>query len=104
MSIDTMTDQERCHEVLHALANPLVMEILDLLARQPERFNSLHRQTKANTATLSKRLQLLVALGVITRAEESIDRQSVIYTLTPLGLQCLPMVAATKLAVVQISR
>jgi DNA-binding HxlR family transcriptional regulator len=90
------SDEEKCHMVMGVLADPIILEVLDCLSSQPMRFTGLQRATKSNPVTLTKRLRNMENLSLIRRIEESIDKQSVLYELLPLGEDCLPAVRAMR--------
>lgn len=90
------TEEEKCHAILSILADPVVLGVLDSLSSQPMRFTGLQKTIVTSSVTLTKRLRTMESLLLICRTEESIDKQSVLYELLPLGEKCLPAVKAVK--------
>src|SRR5919199_5790590 len=53
-----------------ALASPVRLELLDLLAQAPRTVEDLARASEQSTANTSQHLQALHAAGMVTRARE----------------------------------
>lgn len=87
------TNSDRCPaQALKILGDYWALRIIDRLRRDELRFSELERGlSDINTVTLTARLKRLEETGVIERTEETIDRQSVTYKLSPMGLGLLPI-------------
>ncbi|HYD35195.1 MAG TPA: helix-turn-helix domain-containing protein [Vitreimonas sp.] len=77
---------------LKMLGDTWVLSILCNLSRQKMRFNELQRSIEGiNPSTLANRLKKLEQEQVINRQEETLDKLSVVYELTPKGEAILPI-------------
>jgi DNA-binding HxlR family transcriptional regulator len=77
---------------LKLLGDYVTLRIVDFLRAGELRFTELQRSIgDVNTVTLSNRLKRLEAAGLIEREEATIDRQSVAYKLSRLGMGLLPV-------------
>ena len=94
MSSDTtIINADECKRALRLIADPLVIQIFMSLNHTPGlRFNELVRICNTNAVTLKRRLSALEQAKLIERAEKTVDRQSVLYMLSSLGVICMPIV------------
>lgn len=77
---------------LKLLGDYVTLRIIDALREKKHRFRELQRElTDVNQVTLSRRLKVMEAVGIIKREEETIDKQSVTYELTSMGRGLLPL-------------
>ena len=77
---------------LKLLGDYWALRIIDVLRHDELRFRELERSLgDINTVTLTSRLKTLCQASLIVRSEETIDRQSVTYRLSPMGLDLLPV-------------
>jgi DNA-binding HxlR family transcriptional regulator len=85
--------EEHCQaETLKLLGDYTTLRIIDFLRSGELRFTELQRGLgDANSVTLTKRLKLLEAAGILDRREATFDRQSVTYSLSDMGKGLLPV-------------
>ena len=85
--------EDHCQaEALKLLGDYVTLRVVDFLRAGELRFTELQRSMgDVNAVTLSNRLKRLETAGVIEREEATIDRQSVAYKLSPLGMGLLPV-------------
>ena len=85
--------EDHCQaEALRLLGDYVTLRIVDFLRAGELRFTQLQRSMgDVNAVTLSSRLKRLETAGVIEREEATIDRQSVAYRLSRLGMGLLPV-------------
>ncbi len=85
--------EEHCQaEALKLLGDYTTLRIIDFLRGGTLRFTELQRALgDANSVTLTKRLKLLEAAGILDRQEATFDRQSVSYSLSDKGKGLLPV-------------
>jgi len=85
--------EEHCQaETLKLLGDYTTLRIIDFLRDGELRFTELQRALgDANSVTLTKRLKLLEAAGILDRREATFDRQSVTYSLSNVGKGLLPV-------------
>jgi DNA-binding HxlR family transcriptional regulator len=85
--------EDHCQaEALKLLGDYVTLRIVDFLRAGELRFTELQRSMgDVNAVTLSNRLKRLETAGVIEREEATIDRQSVAYKLSRLGMGLLPV-------------
>ena len=70
-----------------------VLCIVSNLGKKPMRFNEIQRAVNGiNPTTLTDRLKRLEKEQIVTRAEETVDKVSVVYTLTDKGRGVLPII------------
>ena len=82
---------------LRLLGDYVTLRIVDTLREKELRFQELRRSMEeVNQVTLSRRLKIMEKVGVLTRQVETIDRQSVTYRLTAMGLGLLPLLEDIK--------
>lgn len=80
-------------ELMFAIADYCTLRVVDVLSKGEMRFNEIHRVlSDATTVTLANRLKKLESLNIIERKVETLDKQSVTYSLTGTGKQVLPIV------------
>ena len=80
-------------ELMYSIADYCTLRVIDVLSKGEMRFNEIHRElTDASTVTLTKRLKKLEASGLIERHVETLDKQSVTYSLSETGKKILPIV------------
>src|SRR6476620_1887510 len=89
---------ERCpSEALKLLGDYVTLSIIDTLRDKELRFGDIKRELEdVNQVTLSRRLKHMEEVGVLIRQEETIDRQSVTYRLTSMGLGLIPLLRGIK--------
>jgi DNA-binding HxlR family transcriptional regulator len=92
---DTHRDEEHCQaETLKLLGDYITLRIVDHLRSSEMRFTELQRTIgDTNSVTLTNRLKRLESYDLIERKEATVDRQSVVYGLTPAGRSLLPVIA-----------
>jgi DNA-binding HxlR family transcriptional regulator len=79
--------EEHCQaEILKLLGDYTTLRIIDILRADELRFTELQRTLgDANSVTLTKRLKLLEAAGILDRRSATCDKQSVTYSLSNGG-------------------
>ncbi len=91
----TTTAHQSCETTMKLLGDFWTLRIIDELRDGSLRFCDLQRRLGGlNPATLTNRLKTLEEAHVIVRAEETFDKISVAYSLTELGTEALPVIAA----------
>ena len=87
------TSEEHCQaEILKLLGDYTALRIIDFLHAGELRYTQLQRALMdTNSVTLTKRLKLLEAAGLLDRKEATFDKQSVTYSLSDLGKGLLPV-------------
>jgi DNA-binding HxlR family transcriptional regulator len=84
-------------EAMKLLGDFWTLRIVDAIRHDEVRFCEIERRLPAvNPATLSARLKKLEEQGLVSRTAETIDRQSVCYSLTPRGFKILPVLESIK--------
>lgn len=84
-----------CEVTLKLLGDFWTLRIIDSLRDGPARFCELQRQLdNINPVTLTRRLKLLEESNMLRREEETIDKLSVTYSLSDLGVRALPVIRA----------
>lgn len=79
---------------LKLLGDYWTLRIVDSLQEKPLRFCELERTlTDSNTVTLTNRLKKMEEAGIVLRNRETIDKQSVVYSLSDSGLGLLPILS-----------
>lgn len=88
--------EEQCQaEILKLLGDYTTLRIVDTLRLKELRFTELARAiVDSNSVTLTNRLKRLESVGLIEREEATVDRQSVVYRLTDIGADLLPILRA----------
>jgi DNA-binding HxlR family transcriptional regulator len=80
------------NEELKMLGDFWTLAIVQALNGSEKRFSQLQRElTRASPTTLTNRLKKLEQQGLIKRKEETVDRLSVVYSLTDKGRGILPI-------------
>ncbi len=75
------------------LGDSWILYIVRCLSNEELRFNQLQRAIPhMNPATLAARLKELEKMKIIKRKEETVDKLSVVYTLTDKGRKILPII------------
>jgi len=72
-------------KILHTLGQPHVLSIIHALNNEAYGFNSLQEITGVNSRTLTSRLHMLVAEGIVTSTACSNDARCRYYELTAKG-------------------
>ena len=87
------TSEGHCQaEILKLLGDYTALRIIDFLHAGELRYTQLQRALMdTNSVTLTKRLKLLEAAGLLDRKEATFDKQSVTYSLSDLGKGLLPV-------------
>jgi DNA-binding HxlR family transcriptional regulator len=84
-----------CPSSLRTLGDFWTLYIVDVLRDDEVRFSDLNRKVVGiNPVTLTDRLKKLETNGIVIRNIETVDKQSVTYSLTPLGRESLPIIDA----------
>jgi DNA-binding HxlR family transcriptional regulator len=93
MSIDhTPHISEELANGIKMLGDAWILCIIGSLAHDELRFNEIQRAIPAiNPATLSARLKKLEKENIVERKEETVNKLSVVYTLTDKGRGILPI-------------
>ena len=86
-------NQGKCsNKDLQMLGDFWTLAIVQALDGNEKRFSELERDlTKASPTTLSNRLKKLEEQKIVKRQEETVDRLSVVYSLTEKGYGILPI-------------
>jgi DNA-binding HxlR family transcriptional regulator len=80
-------------ELMQLIADYCTLRVIDALRDGELRYNQILRTLgDANTVTLCSRLKRLESAQLIQRDVETLDKQSVAYSLTKLGRSVLPVV------------
>lgn len=88
-------NEKVCLESLKILGDFWTLRIIDALRGGQMRYCVLQRAVgNVNPVTLTDRLKRLEDAGLVSRMEDIVDKVSVGYELTSLGLEALPVVAA----------
>ena len=83
---------------LQILGDYWTLSIIQVLDGFEKRFSEIERELEnVNPTTLSNRLKRLEEHGLIARKEETVDKLSVVYTLTDKGNGILPILKQIKL-------
>lgn len=77
--------------VLDVFCDPWNIKIIAALRKKERRFSDLQRELGINSATFSSKLKKLEEIKVISKKQKSIDKLSVVYSLTPLGAKLIPI-------------
>src|SRR4051812_5315663 len=94
MSTPAVKDEDFTTAV-NILGDAYTLHIVDKLSTKSLRFNELQRSiTDICPATLTDRLKKLEMEKIVTRQEETVDKVSVVYELTPKGKGILPIIKA----------
>ncbi len=88
--------EEQCQaDILKLLGDYTTLRIVDTLRLRELRFTEIARAiVDTNSVTLTNRLKRLESAGLIEREEATVDRQSVVYRLTEIGADLLPILRA----------
>ena len=83
---------------LKMLGDFWTLAILQVLGTSEKRFSEIERElTKASPTTLTNRLKKLEEQKLIKRKEETVDKLSVVYSLTDKGRGTLPILHEIRL-------
>lgn len=87
--------EEKCStEELKMLGDFWTLAIIQAIDGGEKRFAQLERELpQVNPTTLSSRLKKLEEQGIIKRQEETLDKLSVVYSLTEKGNGIIPILA-----------
>jgi DNA-binding HxlR family transcriptional regulator len=92
METDASPQQSCPSEALKLLGDYVTLRVIDSLRGNELRFQELKRVLgDVNAVTLCGRLRRMEEAGILIRQEETIDRQSVTYRLTEMGLGLIPL-------------
>lgn len=93
MSIAKKTPRKHCSaNDLRLLGDYWTLAIIQLLDNQPKRFTELQREIpRVSPTTLANRLKKLKSQQIVSRKKESINKLSVVYSLTEKGKGILPI-------------
>ena len=87
--------EETCVNTMKLLGDYWTLRIIDALDCEEIRFCDLQRRLdNLNPVTLTNRLKKLEADDLVNRREEAMDKISVSYSLSSLGREVLPVIAA----------
>lgn len=92
------TNDHKCSsKELKILGDYWTLQIIQSLAQGEQRFSGLERDLpKINPTTLSNRLKKLEQQKLIVRRKETVDKLSVVYSLTDKGTATLPILKQIK--------
>ncbi len=95
MTKKKIIEEEKCStKELKMLGDFWTLAIIQAIDGGEKRFAQLERElSQVNPTTLSTRLKKLEKQGVIKRQEETIDKLSVVYSLTEKGQGIIPILA-----------
>ena len=86
-----------CQITMKILGDYWTIRIIDELSQGELRFCDIKRAVEGiNAVTLTNRLKRLGQLRMIVRSEETLDKLSVTYALSPLGKKAIPFVEELK--------
>jgi len=92
MSTDGQTVPPELTNAIKMLGDEWTLQIICNLSRNKLRFNELQRAVEGiNPSTLVNRLKKMEKEKIIKREEETLDKLSVVYELTPKGRSFLPV-------------
>jgi DNA-binding HxlR family transcriptional regulator len=84
---------EEIDNAISMIAEAHVLCIINHLSEREMRFNEIQRSIKGlNPTTLSDRLKRLEKDGLVERKEETLDKVSVVYSLTEKGKALTPVI------------
>lgn len=93
----TTSPDDVCADSLKLLGDYWTLRIIDALHDQELRYCELQRAVdNLNPVTLTAKLKKLETSQLVRRTEESVDKISVTYSLTGVGLSVLPVIRAIK--------
>lgn len=81
---------------LKILGDFWTLAIIQSLSDGTKRFSELQREQKINPTTLTNRLKKLHNLKLVNRSEDTVDKLSVVYSLTKKGEGILPILKQIK--------
>ena len=92
-------DKEKCStEELKMLGDFWTLAIIQAIDGTEKRFAQLERELPhINPSTLSNRLKKLEQQGIIERYEETVDKLSVVYSLTEKGKGIMPILTEIRI-------
>lgn len=96
MSTPTPTKITKKHlDAMKVIGDAYVLEIISQLSHKSMRFNELQRAiADICPTTLTDRLKKLEHEKIVSRKEETLDKVSVVYSLTAKGQGILPVINA----------
>ena len=99
MACTKCSGMEACHafflpltDLMYVLNGKWKMRLILCLASEPKRFNEIKKCHKISPRILSKELKELETNGIITRTEVNDSLKTVIYTLTEMGNELIPII------------
>ena len=93
-----MKTTECTHSQLKMIGDFWTLAIIQALEKEPKRFRQLEREVLGiNPATLTNRLKRLEKEVLIRRDTETVDKLSVVYSLTKKGIGILPILTEIRL-------
>lgn len=96
-TVKTCKDPVVFDQAIKLLGDFWTLRLVDVIRDDAVRFCELERRLPdINPATLTNRLKKLEETGVIERHVETLDRQSVCYSLTSRGRGVLPVLESIK--------
>lgn len=94
---DPSTTPQLVDDAIRIVGDFWTLRIIGAIAGGEMRFCELERAIPSiNPATLTKRLKRMEENGLILRHTAAVDKQSVTYTLTEMGLDTLPILDSIK--------
>lgn len=83
----------KTNDAISLLGDTWTLAIIGSLAKEEQRFCELQRSLDGlNPVTLTQRLKKLEKEKIVKRIEETVDKISVVYRLTPKGRSILPVI------------
>lgn len=83
----------KTNDAIALLGDSWTLAIIGSLAKEEQRFCELQRSLDGlNPVTLTQRLKKLEKEKIVSRIEETVDKISVVYALTPKGKAIVPVI------------
>lgn len=93
MSTDNKSLPDELNSAIKIIGDGHILCIISILSKGEQRFNELQRSiNNINPTTLADRLKRLEQEKIISRKEETLDKLSVVYSLTKKGKALLPVI------------
>ena len=97
-TLKSQISSKKFHDATKIIGDAYILNIIAQLSLRSMRFNELQRSVPdICPATLTDRLKKLEQEQIIIREEETVDKVSVVYNLTPKGKAMLPVIKALNL-------
>lgn len=89
--------REAYNQAFKLLGDFCTLRVIEVIGSGALRFSEIQRGLdNINPVTLTSRLKKMEEAGLIARQVETVDKQSVVYSLTPVGVDCLPVIESIK--------